>query len=250
MNEKTMSFLGHLEELRKAILKSFVSFAIGTIACLFFSPQLYKILKAPLQKVLPKGSFFIATTPFESYAAYFKISLVFGLFLSSPFIFYFIWSFIRPGLAPRERRKIVPVALICALLFTGGALFGYFLVFPTGFHFVVGILEGSDTVLLPKMNDYLSFAFFLLLAFGLSFELPLFLWLLGKFGLVKAEQLRRSRKYAVVLIFLIAGVLTPGPDVPSQLMMAAPLLVLFEVGILLVRLAQRGREPSESPPVP
>ena len=239
MNEKTMTFLEHLEELRKALLKSFGIFAIAVAACLFFSPQLYKILKAPLQQVLPKGSFFIATTPFESYAAYFKISLVFGLFLSSPFIFYFIWSFIRPGLQKNESRRVIPTALLCSLLFVGGALFGYFVVFPTGFHFVISVLEGSDTVLLPRMNDYLSFAFFLLLAFGLSFELPIFLWLLGKFRLVTADQLRRSRKYAVVLIFLVAGVMTPGPDVPSQLMMALPLLILFEAGIILVRISQK-----------
>jgi sec-independent protein translocase protein TatC len=120
-------------------------------------------------------------------------------------------------------------------LFVGGALFGYFVVFPPGFQFAVGILHDTDILLFPKMSEYLSFALRLLLAFGLIFELPLLLWLMGRLGVVDARQLRRARKYIIVVIFLIAGILTPGPDVLSQLLMAAPLWILFETGILLVR---------------
>jgi sec-independent protein translocase protein TatC len=235
MDEKSMPFLEHLEELRRVLLKSFLAVVAGTGACLFFSPQLYRFLKAPLQQVLPANAHFIATTPFESYMTYFKVSLLFGLFLASPLVFYYFWRFVRPGLHSHESRGIVPLALICSLLFVGGALFGYFVVFPPGFQFAVGILHDTDILLFPKMSEYLSFALRLLLAFGLIFELPLLLWLMGRLGVVDARQLRRARKYIIVVIFLIAGILTPGPDVLSQLLMAAPLWILFETGILLVR---------------
>jgi len=236
MDEKQMPFLMHLEELRRALIKCFVAFLVGTGLCLGFSPQIYTCLKKPLQEVLPQGAHFIATTPFESYAAYFKIAAVFGLFLATPWMFYFLWRFIRPGLKKEERRGIVPIALFCALLFTGGALFGYFFVFPAGFRFAVDILEGTDILLLPGMSDYLSFALRMLLAFGIIFELPLFLLLLGKFRVVNAQKLSKARKYVVVVIFLVAGILTPGPDVLSQVLMAIPLLFLYEVGIILVRI--------------
>jgi sec-independent protein translocase protein TatC len=234
-DEKKMPFLAHLEELRRVLLKSFFAFLAASGACLFFSPQLFRWLKRPLQDVLPEGWHFIATTPFETYTAYLMIAAVFGLLFASPLCFYFIWAFIAPGLNRGEKKGALPLALLCGLLFIGGALFGYFVVFPAGFRFAVGILRGTDIFFLPKISDYLSFSLRLLLAFGLIFELPLFLFLLGRLRLVQAEQLRRSRKYVVVAAFLIAGILTPGPDVLSQILMAVPLLALFEGGILLVR---------------
>ncbi|HCU24381.1 MAG TPA: twin-arginine translocase subunit TatC, partial [Deltaproteobacteria bacterium] len=215
---------------------------------LFVSPQLFHWLQKPLQGVLPQGAHFIVTTPFESYTAYFKIAMVAGILLGSPLIFYFFWSFIRPGLEKKERRGIVPIALACGFLFIGGALFGYFLVFPTGFRFVTGILEGTGIVFYPKMSDYLSFSLRLLLAFGIIFELPLFLLILGKMRLVNVQRLRAGRKYIIVGIFLVAGILTPGPDVLSQVLMALPLLVLFEVGVILVRIF--GPKPVLSPADP
>jgi sec-independent protein translocase protein TatC len=236
MTEKPMTFLDHLEEFRRTVIKSFVAVIIGTAICLTFSAQIFRLLQAPLQNILPTNSHFITTTPFESYAAYLKVAFVFGILLSSPFIFFMIWSFIRPGLKKEERRGVMPLALSCSFLFVGGALFGYFFVFPAGFQFAVDILKGSNIVFMPRMSDYLSFSLRMLLAFGLIFELPLFLLLLGKFGIVDATKLRKSRKYMIVLIFLVAGILTPGPDVLSQVLMAAPLLVLFEVGIILVKI--------------
>lgn len=239
MDEKQLTFLGHLEDLRRVLIRSFVALAVGFALCLAFSPQLFAWLKAPMQRFLPEGSHFIVTTPFETYYAYFKISLVFGFFIATPVIFYFFWSFVHPGLTREEKRGVVPVALSCAALFVGGALFGYFLVFPTGFAFAIKILDSTDILMLPKMSDYLSLAIRLLLAFGIIFELPLFLALLGRFRLVRSATLRRIRKYVIVLIFLVAGVLTPGPDVLSQVLMAVPLLVLFELGIGLVWLRER-----------
>lgn len=234
-DEKKMPFLAHLEELRWVILKAFFAFLATSALGLIFSPQLFRWLKRPLQNLLPEGRHFIATTPFETYTAYLMVAMVFGLLLASPLFFYFIWAFLAPGLNRKEKKGVLPLALLCGLLFVGGALFGYFVVFPAGFRFAVGILQGTDVFFLPKVSDYLSFSLRLLLAFGLIFELPLFLFLLGRLRLVQVQQLRKARKYVVVGIFLVAGILTPGPDVLSQILMALPLLVLFEAGILLVR---------------
>jgi sec-independent protein translocase protein TatC len=239
MKKSEMTFVEHLEELRRAFLKSFFALIGGTAVCLAFSPRIFRWIQQPLQDVLPEGAHFIVTAPFEAYLTYFKVSLVFGFFLATPFIFYFFWSFLTPGLHSHEKRGVVPIALISSFLFVGGSLFGYFLVFPTGFHFAVKILSNTDIHFFPKMSEYLSLALRLLIAFGIIFELPLFLFILGKMGLVRAEGLRRARKYVVVGIFLVAGVLTPGPDIFSQVLMALPLLVLFEVGVLLVKLTQR-----------
>lgn len=247
MNDHSMTFVQHLEELRKVLLKSLVALGVSTGICLFFAPKIFIWLKAPLQRVLPEGDYFIVTQPFEIYWGYFKIALVFGFFLASPLIFYFFWSFIAPGLKSKEKRPVVPIALVTSLLFVGGALFGYFLVFPTGFIFAVKILEGTQIQLLPRMSDYLSLALRLLIAFGIIFELPLFLTILGRLGLVRHEGLKRARKYVIVIIFLVAGVLTPGPDVFSQVLMAAPLLILYEVGLILVKFTQaKARRVAES----
>jgi sec-independent protein translocase protein TatC len=237
-----MTFLEHLEELRKALLKSVLAILLTSAIALLFSPQLFRLLQIPLQKVLPETSHFITTSPFESYASYFKIAFVFGILAATPLIFYFIWSFIYPGLTREEKKGVVPIALFSSILFVGGSLFGYFIVFPAGFKFVVEILEGTGIVFYPKMSDYLSFSLRLLLAFGIIFELPLVMLILGKIGLVKAASLKRGRKYAIVLIVLVAGILTPGPDVLSQILMAIPLLVLYEGGILLVRIFGRSEK--------
>ncbi len=240
-DEKSMPFLQHLEEFRRALIKSLAAVFLATALCLGFSPQIFRVLQKPLLEALPRGSYFIATTPFETYLAYFKVSLGSGLFFASPFIFYFLWSFIRPGLNRTEKKTALLSAMICGLLFMGGACFGYWVVFPAGFRFIVELLQGTQIVLLPKISDYLSISLRLLLAFGIVFELPLFLFLLGRFGLVDADRLRRARKFVIVAIFLLAGLLTPGPDVLSQLLMAVPLLLLFEAGILLVKIW--GRKP-------
>ncbi len=220
----------HLAELRSRVLKCVAAILAGSIIGLIYCREIFTILQIPMVKALPPGSFFITTSPFESYSAYFKIAFLAGLFIASPVVFYQFWKFINPALKQKEKQAALPFALISALLFTGGALFGYFLVFPTGFHFVNQVLEGTGIRLMPKMSDYLSVALALLLAFGFCFELPLVIFLLGRLGIIDYPFIKKYRRYVIVVLFIVAAVLTPGPDVFSQCLLAIPLWILFELG--------------------
>jgi len=239
LKTKELSFLSHLSELRKRIIRSLLAIAVFSVVGLIFCKYLYSLLQEPMLNALPEGSFFIATAPFESYKVYFKISLLAGLFGATPVIFYQFWSFVAPGLKKKEKKYVLPFAFISALLFTGGALFGYFVVFPTGFHYVNLILQGTAIHLMPSMKDYLNVAITLLLAFGVTFELPLVIMLAGKMGLIDYSFIKKNRRYVIVALFVLAAILTPGPDVLSQSLMALPLWVLYELGGLTLLLMRK-----------
>lgn len=185
-------------------------------------------LQHSLVKVAQEGHFQY-TYPAEAFFSHIKISIVAGLFLVSPYVFAQIWGFIAPGLYAHERKWMIPMALISAIFFTSGALFGYFIVFPFGFEFFASFsTEGIQFT--PKLNEYLSFCLKLLFAFGFVFELPLFIFFLARMGMVSSEGLRKKRKYAILIGFVIAAILTP-PDPFTQCLMAGPLIFLYEVGI-------------------
>ncbi len=234
--------LHHLADLRKTLIRTAISLFIGTAITLYFSKDLFHFLTLPLEKVLPQDSRFIATTPFESYLVYLKTAFLAGLLLSAPVIFYEIWRFISPALHQKEKKYILPLALLSAFFFVGGGLFGYFIVFPTGFKFVIQVLQDTPVLFMPKISDYFTFSSMFLLAFGITFELPIFILLLGRLGLIQYKHLHKFRKFAVILIFVVAGVLTPGPDILSQFLMALPLLVLYELGGLFIFLFGKKRE--------
>lgn len=229
-NPHLLNLIQHLGELRRCLIHSVIALLIGTALTLYYAKELFAILIQPLEASLPQGSHFIATTPFESYLVYFKTSLLAGALLTAPYVFYQAWRFISPGLYKNERKAIVWLAFFSALFFVGGALFGYFVVFPTGFKFIVEIFKDTPILFMPKMEDYFSFSSKFLLAFGLTFELPLIILMLSRMGLIDYSHIHRFRKYAILLIFVSAGILTPGPDILSQILMAAPLLVLYELG--------------------
>jgi sec-independent protein translocase protein TatC len=198
----------------------------------FNHPEQMQIFMTALQKALmavAREGHFQYTYPAEAFFAHIKISIVAGLFLVSPYVFAQIWGFIAPGLYSHERKWMVPMALFSGLFFTGGALFGYFQVFPYAFEFFAGF-SNAGIQFVPKLNEYLSFCLKLLFAFGLVFELPLFIFFLARLGLVSSAGLRRKRKYAILCAFVLAAVLTP-PDPFTQCLMAGPLVVLYEVGI-------------------
>ncbi len=229
-NPHLMSFVQHLGELRRVLMHAAGAFAVGTLLSLYFSKQLFDLLTRPLMQVLPPTSHFITTTPFESYRVYLKTAGLTGFLLAAPYIAYQVWRFFSPGLYQKEKRLILWIGVFSGVFFVVGAIFGYFVVFPTGFRFVVEILKDTPIVFMPKMNDYFSFSSMFLLAFGITFELPVIIFLMARLGLIGYSHIRRFRKYAIILIFMIGGVLTPGPDILSQLLMAIPLMILYELG--------------------
>ena len=233
-NDHKMPFTEHLEELRHRLIICFVAVGVGFVICYFFAKQLFEILMDPLIQVMPPEDGLIFTALPEAFFTYLKVAFLAGIGLASPVIIYQLWRFIAPGLFNRERKALFPIVLFCTFFFVGGALFGYFVVFPFGFKFFIGF--ASDNIrALPSIREYLKFSAKLLFAFGFIFELPLFSFFLARLGLVNAELLRSKQKYAILLIFMLAAILTP-PDLVTQVMMAGPLLLLYELSIWIARI--------------
>jgi sec-independent protein translocase protein TatC len=228
-DDRPMGLMDHLSELRGRLVRCCLAVMVGFMACWAVVDPIFDALVDPLLKVLPDGSHAIYTTLPEGFFTRMHISFVAGVFVSSPVIFYQIWSFIAPGLYEEEKRHILPVAFMSAFFFISGGAFCYFVVFPNAFAFFVSYATDS-IVAMPKISDYLSFVLKLILAFGLVFEMPLFAFFLARMGIITAELMRRVRRYAILGIFIVAAILSP-PDVVSQLLMAAPMLVLYEISI-------------------
>jgi sec-independent protein translocase protein TatC len=235
--EDKIPFTAHLEELRKRLITCFVAVGVGFAVSYGFKEKLFQILTQPLISVMKQGETLIYTGLPEAFFTFLKVSLLSGLMLASPVILYQFWMFVAPGLYDREKRMLVPIVILSSFFFVGGALFGYFIVFPYGFDFFLGF--ATETIRpMPSMKEYLSFSAKLLLAFGLAFELPLVITFMAKLGLVTVPFLKKNRKYALLLFFVGAAILTP-PDVVTQVMMALPLMVLYELSIVGARIFGR-----------
>jgi sec-independent protein translocase protein TatC len=242
MNEaEKQPFLSHLEELRRRLIFSAIAVGIGFVCCYAFAEELFEFLLMPLKSELPEGDRLIFTNLPEMFLAYLKTAFIAGLLLASPVIFYQLWKFVAPGLYQHERKYGFSFVICSTILFICGALFGYFIVFPFGFKFFLGYAN-ENIQALPSVKQYFGFAIRLLLAFGIVFELPVIIFFLSRMGIVDVAFLRKKRKYALLLAFAMAAILTP-PDVITQCMMAIPLILLYEVGILVARLG--GRKKSE-----
>ena len=229
-----MPFTAHLEELRIRLAKAVIAAIIGFLCCYGFSEQLFQLLMQPLVAVLPKGNTLIFTSLPEGFFTYLKVAFLAGIFVVSPYIFYQLWQFISPGLYAEEKKYMLPLAFLSAIFFLGGALFGYLVVFPFGFQFFIGF--ANDVIQpMPSLQEYFSFSTKLLFAFGLIFELPLVIFFLARMGLVSSVKLKIFRKYFVFTAFVVAAILTP-PDVVSQILMALPLIVLYEIGIIVAKI--------------
>ena len=230
-------FTGHLEELRKRLITCFIAIGIGFVAAYGFKEKLFQALMHPLVSVMKTGETLIFTGLPEAFFTYLKVAFLAGIILASPVIIYQFWIFVAPGLYEKERRLLIPIVFLSTLFFVGGALFGYFVVFPFGFKFFLGF--ATDVIKpFPSMREYLSFSSKLLLAFGLVFELPLIVTFLARLGIVNVPFLKKNRKYAILLFFVGAAIITP-PDVVTQIMMALPLMVLYEISILGARMFGR-----------
>ena len=240
-----LPFTAHLEELRKRLITCFAAVGIGFLISYGFKEKLFYILTRPLISVMKPGEKLIFTGLPEAFFTYLKVSFLFGLLLAAPVILYQFWMFVAPGLYKNERHLLLPVVFLSSFFFVGGALFGYFIVFPLGFKFFLGF--ATETIKpLPAMREYLSFSSKLLLAFGLVFELPLVITFLSRMGLVTVDFLKKNRKYAILLFFVGAAILTP-PDVVTQVMMALPLMLLYEISIIGARIFARKKPAPEQP---
>ncbi|MDF1536957.1 MAG: twin-arginine translocase subunit TatC [bacterium] len=240
MSENRLPFTVHLEELRKRLIVSAIAVGVGFLVCYAFKDRIFEFVAIPLIASLPENnSWMIFTGVTEAFFTYLKVSLLAGVFLSLPILFYQFWAFIAPGLHAQERRTVVPFVIFSTLFFITGASFGYFVVFPFGFKFLLGF--ATDVIRpFPSLKEYLSFATKLLLAFGFVFEMPLITYFLARIGLLTHQMLTKNRRYFIVVAFIGAAVLTP-PDVVTQLFMAGPLIILFEISVVVARIF--GRKP-------
>lgn len=239
--EEKMPITAHLDELRKRLLRSIIAIAIGMSVSYNFKEDLFAIITYPLSTALPKNSYMIYTSLPEAFFNYLKISFVAGVILASPYVLYQIWKFISPGLYQREKKYIAPFVIVASLLFIGGVVFCYFLVLPPAFKFFT---EFSTDFLRPMLSlkEYLSLALKLLIVFGIMFEIPVFLFFLAKLGVITPAQLVRQRKYAILIIFIAAAILTPTPDAFTQIMMAVPMMALYEIGIIVIRIGVKPKQ--------
>jgi len=240
MSDTKLPFTVHLTELRKRLMVCFAAVGVGFLGCYAFKERIFAFVAIPLIASLPEGnSSMIFTGVTEAFFTYLKVAFLAGFFLSLPVIFHQLWGFIAPGLFAKEKKFVVPFVVFSTLFFTTGASFGYFVVFPFGFKFLLGF--ATETIRpFPSLREYLSFATKLLLAFGLVFELPLISFFLAKAGLLTHQTLAKNRRYFIVLSFIGAAALTP-PDVITQLLMAGPLIILFEISVMVARIF--GRKP-------
>ena len=246
MDEKKLPLTTHLQELRKRLILSFIAVGGGFALCYTFAEKIFDILAAPLLKMMPTGGSLIFTSVAEAFFTYMKVAFISGLILASPFVLYQIWAFVAPGLYRHEKKYVVPFVLAGSFFFAIGILFAYYVALPVGFKFLLGF--ATDFIKpLPSMKEYLSFSIQFLLAFGLVFEFPVVLVLLARIGVVDAKTLARQRKYAILLIFIFAAIITP-PDIISQVIVALPMIGLYELSILLSKLFGKKSPPAQPAP--
>jgi len=240
MQEAQETFLSHLIELRERLVRSLAVYALACVPTLYFSAELYDLLAMPLMQNLPEGARMIATGVISPFLIPMKIAFMAAFVLALPFILHQGWAFVAPGLYSHEKRLALPLVVSSTLLFVLGMVFCYFIVFGKVFAFIASFAPKSISVA-PDIEAYFNFVLGMFFAFGLAFEVPVVVVVLVLTGLVTVEQLREWRGYVIVGVFVIAAVVTP-PDVVSQIALAVPMCILYEVGIIVAQLMARRRK--------
>ncbi|MNN11996.1 Sec-independent protein translocase protein TatC [compost metagenome] len=242
-NDQEMPLVSHLTELRSRLLRCVSAVLVLFLGLLYFSQQIYTLASEPLRRFLPEGATMIAIDPASAFLAPLKLTMIVAVLLSMPVILGQVWGFIAPGLYKHEKRVALPLLVSSIVLFYAGMAFAYFLVFPLMFHFFLGSAPAGVTPM-TDINSYLDFLT-LLFAFGLSFEIPVATVLLVWIGVVNVEYLVKIRPYVIVGCFVVGMILTP-PDPLSQTLLAVPMWMLFEAGVLFSRLIRkRDNQPQE-----
>jgi len=226
-----MTFLEHLEDLRKRLWYSFVAIFVVVIPAWVFSQDIFKLLSRPVTQYLPEGMKMAFTSLTAPFMLYIKVAFLTAVFVTSPFIFLQLWYFIAPGLYKKEKKYVVPFVTFTTVFFLAGAAFGYFVMFPWACRFFLKL--GSDFTPVLTVDTYFSFSLKLLLGIALVFELPTLIYFLSKIGLITSRWMIRNFKYAVLAVFVIAAVITPTPDMVTQSILAVPMLALYGLGILI-----------------
>jgi sec-independent protein translocase protein TatC len=235
-----MTFLEHLEDLRKRLFYSAIALIAGFFPCWMFREKIFDLLARPVMQYLPPGTKFSFLTLTAPFMMYLKIAFLASLFLTAPFIFLQIWYFIAPGLYQKEKKYVIPFMLMTTFFFALGAAFGYFLVYPYACKFFLNVGKDFNPVLTP--DQYLGLSVIVLLGIAATFEIPTLVFFLAKMGLVTAKWMIRNFKYAVLAVFVIAAVITPTPDPINQSLVAVPMLILYGLSILIALIVGRGKE--------
>lgn len=232
-----MGFWEHLEELRWRLIKAVIGVVLGgIIAAVFIDYIMNDFLLAPAKQTVPPLEL-INLKPYGQLVLYFEVILVCGVILSVPNLFYQLWKFIEPGLLPGERRYISSIVVFSSLCFLGGITFAYFVMLPTALKFFAAFGTQAITNNIA-VDEYFSFVISVMLAAGIVFELPMVSFFLSKLGILTPKFMRKYRKHAIIIILILAGLLTPSPDITSQLLLGVPLLILYEISIIISKLSQ------------
>jgi len=247
MADVKMPLTAHLEELRWRLIKSIGAVGVAFAGCYYFAELLFAFLTHPLLAFQAGPVQLIGTGVVEAFFTKLKVSLIAAIFVASPALLYQSWAFVAPGLYEHERKYVVPFVVFGTFFFVAGAAFCYSLVFPVGFAFFIEEYKSIGVQPSIRISEYLSFSARMLLAFGVTFELPVISFFLARMGVITHHTLLHSLRYAIVIIFIVAAILTPGPDVASQLLMAGPLLALYALSIGVAYVFARAPVASEEP---
>ena len=242
MAQNLLSFIGHLEEFRRRLLLSLTAVMAGALFCFVFIDEILSLLMGPIHAHIGQIYFF---SPTDAFVIKIKAALLAGFLIASPLIYCELWLFISPALLPHEKRAVIPVIFSTSFLFLAGAIFSFFTVLPMTLDFLIG-QQTEYLKPMVSMNEYIGFLSSMVIAFGFAFNLPVIVVSAVAVGFVKVKTLNHYHRHVIVAIFIAAAVLTPGPDIASQLMLGLPMLVLFEISLAASWFVERMREGKKS----